>query len=136
LVICDSKTSPKITNHNSQIINNKIIKVEIADTLSEQIKGLGGKTELCADCGMLFTFSDSQIRQFWMKNMNFPLDIIWINDGKIVNISKNLALEGENPKKTYSSIVPANNVLEINAGLCEKLNLKIGDQILYNLINN
>jgi uncharacterized membrane protein (UPF0127 family) len=117
------------------IINNRIFKVEIADTLTKQIKGLSGKKNICSSCGMLFIFPDSQVRKFWMKDMNFPLDIIWINNGKIVNISKNLLPEGENPSKTYSSVAQANYVLEINAGQSDKLNINIGDKITYNFVN-
>ena len=64
-----------------------------------------------------------------MKNMHFPIDIIWISHRRVVNISKNLQPEGKNPKKTYSSIYPVNYVLEVNAGFCEENNIIIGDEI-------
>jgi hypothetical protein len=78
---------------------------------------------------MLFIFSDSQNRTFWMKNMLFPLDIIWINDGKIVNISRNLPPEGDLPSNKYHSGRPADHVLEINSGLSDKLHFKPGDNV-------
>jgi len=114
------------------VINNKAIKVEIAETATEQRQGLSGRTDLCADCGMLFIFPDSQIRKFWMKNMNFPLDIIWIDENKIVNISKNLPPEGASPQESYSSQLPVNNVLEVDAGYFERNQFKIGDEVKYN----
>ena len=108
-------------------INDIIIPVELADTLEKHIQGLSDKEELID--GMLFLFDERQIRSFWMKNMHFPIDIIWIDDEKIVNISKNLPPEGENPKKTYSSIYPVYYVLEVNAGFCEQNNISIGDRV-------
>ncbi|MCK5510280.1 DUF192 domain-containing protein [Candidatus Parcubacteria bacterium] len=108
-------------------INDIIIPVELADTPEKHIQGLSDKKELIG--GMLFLFDNKKVRNFWMKNMNFPIDIIWIDNGKIVNISENLQPEGERPEKTYSSIYPVNYVLEVNAGFCEENNILIGDKI-------
>ncbi|MCK4540362.1 DUF192 domain-containing protein [Candidatus Parcubacteria bacterium] len=108
-------------------INDIIIPVELADTQKKHIQGLSDKKELIG--GMLFLFDNKQVRNFWMKNMNFPIDIIWIGDGEIINISPDLQPEGENPKKIYSSIYPVNYVLEVNAGFCEKNNILIGDKV-------
>jgi uncharacterized protein len=115
------------------IINDKSVKVEIADSLDKQIQGLSNRSSLPPDTGMLFVFSKAQIQKFWMKDMNFPLDIIWIDNNKIVNISPNLAPEGAAPANTYSSIYNCNYVLEVNAGFSEKNNIKIGDYVKYNL---
>jgi hypothetical protein len=61
-----------------------------------------------------------------MKNMNFPLDIIWISENmKIVDISADIA--PETYPQSFSSKTPASYVLEINAGLTDKYSLKIGD---------
>jgi len=117
---------PAIATINRQTIN--IIK--IAKTPTEHSKGLSSHPAMSDDEGMLFEFSDHQVRQFWMKEMLFPLDIIWINDSRIVNISKNLPPEGLRPVKIYSSINPADTVLEINAGISDKYKFKIGDQVV------
>jgi len=108
-------------------INDIIIPVELADTLEKHIQGLSDSEELIG--GMLFLFNDRQVRSFWMKNMNFPIDIIWIDDNKIVNISENLVPEGEKPKETYSSIYPVNYVLEVNAGFCKENNILVGSKV-------
>jgi uncharacterized membrane protein (UPF0127 family) len=121
------------------VINNKIIKVEIADDFDEYSQGLSFRKKLNQDEGMLFIFPDKQVKKFWMKNMNFPLDIIWLDcnqrtqTGKIVNISYNLLPEGEQPEKSYSSTVPVNYVLEVNARLANKYSIKIGDKVKLNL---
>ncbi|MCX6796303.1 MAG: DUF192 domain-containing protein, partial [Candidatus Falkowbacteria bacterium] len=94
-------------------------------------RGLSYQKTLGENGGMLFIFPDYQVRSFWMKDMNFPLDIIWIKDDKIVKISANLAPEGNQPKNIYSSDEPVNYVLEVNAGFCGKNKIKIGEQIQY-----
>lgn len=114
-------------------INDIMIPVELADTPAKQVQGLSDRPVLSADSGMLFVFSDKQIRSFWMKNMHFPLDIIWINDNEIINISKDLLPEGEYPQKTYGSGETANYVLEVNAGFCERKDIKIGDKVFFDL---
>lgn len=114
-----------IVTINKQNINI----IQVADTSAEQTQGLSNHPPILENEGMLFEFKDKQVRQFWMKEMLFPLDIIWINDSRIINISKNLPPEGLNPSKIYSSLTPADMVLEINAGISDKYGFKIGDQI-------
>lgn len=111
-------------------INGKEIKVEIADTPELQYLGLSNRESLCANCGMLFKFNDKQIRTFVMHNMNFPLDIIWIDGNMIVGISENLPLEGADYKNRYRSPAPVDYVLEVNAGFAEGNNIKVGDEIV------
>lgn len=109
-------------------IKEKKFAVELALTGEEKIRGLGGREEICISCGMLFVLGQSGKYSFWMKDMKFPLDIIWISDGKISHIAKNI------PPDYQGVIFPdasADNVLEINGGLSEKLNFKIGDSVLF-----
>ena len=62
---------------------------------------------------------------FWMKDMRFPLDIIWIKNGEVVHVEKNVL---ENFSGILSPQVDADSVLEINAGNVDKLDIKIGDR--------
>jgi len=112
-------------------INEQIIKAEVASSALDQYLGLSNRTSLCADCGMLFIFPDKQEREFVMRNMNFPLDIIFLSDGKIINIAANLKPEGDNPTARYKSLTPANQVLELNGGYSEKYGLQAGDTVIY-----
>lgn len=116
-------------------INNSKIKIEIASSEKEQYYGLSNRQSLCFDCGMLFDFSNKTELSFVMRDMNFPLDIIFINDNKIINIATNLAPEGTNTKNTYSSLGEVNRVLELNGGFCEKYGIKAGDYISEPVIN-
>ena len=112
-------------------VNDKIIKVESAETAEEKQQGLSGREKICENCGMLFIFDKKDIRSFWMKDMKFSIDIIWINSDKIVKITENAKLpQGENIP-AYSSDKKVNFVLEVNAGFCEKNNIKVGDKVLF-----
>ncbi len=110
-------------------INQQEIKVEIASTLKQQYRGLSGRKSICAACGMLFNFSDSGVRSFVMRDMEFSLDMIFIENGIIKNIAANLEPEGNNPTHIYESDGPADQVLEVNGGYCQKYNIKPGDRI-------
>jgi len=98
-----------------------------AEVVSSQQKmelGLGGRENLCLTCGMLFVFPKSGRYSFWMKDMKFPLDILWISDNTIVHIEKNIQPDFAG---TLSSQENADSVLEINAGTVDRLGVKMGD---------
>lgn len=106
------------------IINGHAFSVEIADSDQERKSGLGQKKNLCSDCGMLFEFPSSGRYNFWMKDMRFPLDIIWISNNKIVWLEKNVPAEYD---QTLSPQVEAQQVLEINAGKVDEFRISLGD---------
>lgn len=115
-------------------INDKGIGVEIARTPEERIKGLSGRDFLDADSGMLFVFEEEKGAQvFWMKETLIPLDIIWIKDGKIIEINKNVPVPAKNTPdnklSTYSAGVPVDYVLEVNAGFSDSNSIKVGDSV-------
>jgi uncharacterized protein len=110
-------------------INGRNLKVDVARSKDQQRQGLSGRQELDENSGMLFTFFDYQVRQFWMKDMNFPLDIIWIKDQTIVKISENVPILTNDAITTVSSDNDINKVLEVKAGWSKKNNIKIGDKI-------
>lgn len=115
------------------VIDGRIIELELADTTAKRTQGLSDRESLCENCGMLFVFQKKQVQSFWMKNMNFPLDIVWIDEDIIMDISKELPPEGESPQNIYTSNKPVDKVLELNSGYSEKYNLKIGTKITYKL---
>lgn len=93
--------------------------------------GLSKTNKLDENKGMLFIFDNKAQHAFWMKDMKFSIDIVFINDDKIAEIIENI------PSPTdKNSILPiykprenANKVLEINAGLVKKYNIKVGDKV-------
>lgn len=112
-------------------IGNKKIFVEIADTDQKRKEGLSNRNKLEENQGMLFVFNQPGKYTFWMKDMLFPLDFIFIKDNKIVNIAENIP----NPKNKNDTPViisqkeEFDTVLEVNAGFIRKNHIKIGDLI-------
>ena len=122
---------------NTLIINDtKINLVGIADTQEKSYMGLSFRESMCNNCGMLFSFEGKREHSFVMRDMMFALDIVWIDENKIVKIDKNLEPEGHETKHIYSSGQAINNVLELNGGFADKYNIKVGDELHYNLEKN
>jgi len=111
-------------------VNGHALRVEIAATPEETTHGLSGHAPLGADEGMLFLFDGAAPRPFWMKDMLFDLDMLWIRDGNVVEIAKNMpAPSGVAIPATYRPSEPADMVLEINAGRSDELGIETGTKI-------
>lgn len=113
-------------------IKGKKIISEVVSEPVEQYRGLSFREDLCANCGMLFVFPDKEERQFVMRNMNFPLDILFIDDDKIINIAADLPPEGSEPVNVYVSGAAVNYVLELPAGFCRENEIVVGDMVKIN----
>lgn len=123
-----------ISNLKAEIIINDIaFDVDIAFLLNKKIKGLGGKEYLKDNQGMLFLYFNNDVKYFWMKDMNFPIDVLWIKDNRIINISENVPLYTNGETTRMNSIYPTNKVLELKAGTVFKHNIKIDDEIIIKL---
>lgn len=120
----------KIENTQYVKIAGQNIKVDLALTKEMQIQGLSGRKQLKEDEGMLFVFDKPDKYYFWMKDMNFPIDMIWISeDMKVVYIKKNA--QPERYLETYGPDTNTKYVLEVVAGFSDKNNLKEGDSVLF-----
>jgi len=106
------------------------VSVELARTEAEHTKGLGGHAPLGEREGMLFIFDHPALYAFWMKGMTFPLDILWIEGDKVVHLEQNLpapppgAADSQLP--VYTPAVPAQYVLEVNAGFARRYGILPG----------
>lgn len=112
-------------------INGHTFNIEVATTSAAQQLGLSGRDSLPEDQGLLFVFENKDYHTFWMKNMKFPIDIIFIKDDIVSSIVKNAA-PPESPGADldlYRPNEPINRVLEINAGLSDEYEIKEGDKI-------
>ncbi len=106
------------------------LQLEIADDDYQRETGLMYREAMDEDQGMLFIFENEEPRGFYMKNTKIPLDLIFLNsEEKIVSIAKN-AQPGN--LETIPSQVPAQYVLEVNAGLAHQWNLTVGDSLILN----
>jgi uncharacterized membrane protein (UPF0127 family) len=111
-------------------INSKKILVDIADDVCKRKLGLSGRTSLNGDTGMLFFFEKEGNYGFWMENMNFPIDILWISSSsKVIGIEKNLATSTY--PKSFGTKYFSQYVLEVPAGYLNKNNIKVGDTIIF-----
>ena len=109
---------------------NITFNVEVAKTIEERRTGLMYRKKLLNNEGMLFIFPREKIIQLWMKNTYIPLDVIFISENKvIVDIKKNMEKLSEIIVK---SKVKSRYALEFNAGLINKLDIEIGDKVLFN----
>ena len=105
------------------------IQAELADSASKRQRGLMFRKNLAENKGMLFIFDAEKRHGFWMGNMRFPLDIIWIDHSKrIVDIYKD-ALPCKDICKNIVPQVDARFVLEVNSGFAEKNQVRIGDSV-------
>lgn len=106
-------------------------KVDVAENMLTREKGLSGREPLKDNEGMFFIFGYSAKHSFWMKDMKFPIDIIWIADNKIMGFEENVPPPSGNSfnLQTYSPAVPVNTVLEVRAGTVSRLGVKEGDMI-------
>ena len=112
-------------------IGNNSLNVEIADTDIERAQGLSRKTSLAENAGMLFVFDTPGFYNFWMYNMNFPIDIIWIDEyQRVIGIVENAPpLKPGEDTILYSPPKPIQYALEVNAGFSARHNIAVGQQI-------
>lgn len=107
--------------------------VEVASTMIEQARGLSFRPSLGADNGMLFLFGTGSVQTFWMKDMNFPLDMIWISGNTVAGFSQNVPAPAPGAQlwqlPIYSSPANTDKVLEVNAGTVAEYNIKVGDTV-------
>jgi uncharacterized membrane protein (UPF0127 family) len=111
------------------------IFVDVADTPSRWAQGLSGRDPLRDDQGMLFDFHSAQpvTPTFWMKDMKFPLDLVWINNGKIIGITKSVPQpqpgtpDADLPQ--YHPPAPVTEVLEVRGGWSDEHGVGVGDAV-------
>jgi uncharacterized membrane protein (UPF0127 family) len=120
-------------NGPSVNINGRTISVDVAETPEAQRRGLSGRETLDGDAGMLFLFPEKQITGFWMKEMRFPIDIVWISEGEVIGIEKNIDPQigaREEELKIYFPPSAVDAVLEIYAGKADEWGIIVGDKII------
>lgn len=115
-----------IYQERSAVIGEKSVFLDVADTEKKLTKGLSGRKGLDENKGMIFMFDDDGRHGIWMKDMNFSIDIIWVNKHfEVVHIEKNIS--PETYPEVFSAPVPSRFVIEVEAGFTEAHNIKKGD---------
>ncbi len=106
------------------------VLVEVANTTELRIKGLSGRDSIDDKKGMLFVFDRAESPSFWMKDMNFPIDIIFFDkDWNIVDIKENFPAESY--PETYTPKEKAKYVVEVNAGFAKRNSWQIGNKVKF-----
>lgn len=106
-------------------INGQKIGVIVADTPKERARGLSGREQLSDREGMLFEFSRPDEYCFWMKDMKFPIDIIWLGSNKqVVDIKSNVS--PDTYPQTFCPNEPAQYVIEVGAGRANEWQISNG----------
>jgi hypothetical protein len=135
---CDERIAPDGAAYSHQVtIRGRHIPVELALTPAEQARGLSNRDALAPGTGMIFPYARPEIQAFWMAGMRFDIDIVWIRDGRIVDISARLprpppeAMSGASPNAlpSYRPREPVDLVLEVAAGTAETAGWRIGDAV-------
>lgn len=104
------------------------LRVEVADTDEERSLGLSGRSELDTTSGLLFVFDRADYHGIWMKDMRFPIDIIWINEAfRIVHIERNV--HPDTYPKIFEPTAPARFVIETNGNYAESFKVTVGDTV-------
>lgn len=100
----------------------------LATTSQTQEKGLGDRSSLPVNQGMLFVFSGESLQCFWMKDMHFPLDMIWVGTQKQVLFVKSNVSPDTYPE-SFCPNVQAQYVIELNAGQAQAAKIQVGDTL-------
>ena len=126
-ISCTKQSGP------AAIINGHRINIEIANTDEARAKGLGSRSSLGKNDGMLFVLSTPDRPSFWMKDMQFALDVIWIKDETVIGLTADVQPEPgvkDELLRRYTPTSEVDAVLEVNAGWTEKNGIKIGDSVI------
>jgi uncharacterized membrane protein (UPF0127 family) len=111
-------------------IGSHTIAAQVAVTDAELQRGLGGRPCIPANQGMLFVFAQQGLYPFWMKDMSFPIDIVWINaQHDVVAVRRDLS--PSTYPQTYVSGEPAQYVLELQANRARSLGIVKGTTIAF-----
>jgi len=128
-------------------IADKTLSLHVAVTPVERSQGLSGFSSLKKDEGMLFVFEELGYYGFWMKEMKFPIDIIWLSsqaslselegssNGDLENVVQIVHIEHNLSPASFPEVFQplsvAQYVLEVNAGFSTQNNLEVGDQVTF-----
>lgn len=128
LLLKQAPQAVRVIDADHMKIGGVVLNIERAVTPQAHAQGLSGRKEMKDNEGMLFIFDKVGKYGFWMKDMNFPIDMIWIGDDfRVVSIQKN-AQPASYPQ-IFGDSVDSRYVLEVISGFSEKNNLQIGDTV-------
>lgn len=113
-------------------VGGGLFKAQVANDQESRERGLAGVDVLADNEALLLVYDSDDTWGIWMKDMEIPIDIIWLNAAKeVIHIVRNVSPEiGE--KTTFRPTEPARYVLEINAGMAQQSGIKLGQRAVFN----
>lgn len=109
-------------------INGNLVSVSVVDTEDQRMKGLSGKEKLDPGNGMLFIFDTNDFHGIWMKDMNFPIDILWLDEAKRV-VSVKASASPDSYPEVFRPSAAAKYVIELPKGSLSQYNVSIGQTV-------
>jgi len=124
-IVPDAGTAPAAMSASLIHAPGGDIYVQIAETPDQMSLGLGDRDSLSANQGMLFVFPQPGVYSFWMKDMHFPLDMVWIGtDKKVAGVTADIS--PDTYPNTFQPQSAISYVLELNAGAAKQFGIKTG----------
>lgn len=123
--IFSAPSAPTMRHDREVMLNGKTLQLEIANTPSSIVQGLSGRKTMAQDEGMLFIMPNVENQSFWMKDMKFALDLVFLREGRVVDIVT-LQRPSLTSIPSYQSKTEADMVLELNEGMVKEYKLEIG----------
>lgn len=121
--------APDPVTQTQLTIGATTLAVDVADTDEERVQGLSGRPSLAEGTGLFFVFEEDSAWGIWMKDMRFPIDIIWADaSGTIVTIAHEVS--PETYPEVFMPTAPARYVLEVPAGYAKKAGIAEGQKIV------
>jgi uncharacterized membrane protein (UPF0127 family) len=107
-------------------VRDILVKAEVVRAVDDVQQGLAGRESLDKNRGMLFEMMEDDVQHFWMKGMLIPIDIIWIENGRVTGCEKNIQ---PSDKRIFTSPSYAGYVLEVPAGFCDENKIMVNDPV-------
>ena len=106
-------------------------RVEVASTLADRAHGLSGRKGLAPNEGMLFVFEHPGLYAFWMNEMQFPIDMIWVAEGRVVGIAESMPIPQPGiPPALYRPSIPIDRAIELSVGSVQMFGIHVGDEVM------
>lgn len=125
----DTSAQPPLPTREIAVNGNRLT-VEVADEPGERERGLSFRERLEPGHGMLFVYAAPERLRFWMYGMRFPLDMIFIREGRVVSVAADVPVATGGAPTVVWPAEEADQVLELNAGEAKRLEIRVGTEIV------
>lgn len=134
LIVVSAAVQVLVDTNPTIKVGNGTFAVKVADTDPERVQGLSKTPSLAPNEGMLFIFDQPNYWPIWMKDMNYPIDIVWLDANKKV-VTVNHGISPSTYPDVFMSVEPAMYALEIPAGEADNNGISYGQTADFNLGN-